>query len=211
LTKPFEVRFESVEIFWEVLTVTVPEVFVRPVENVYVDPPAGVVYVPLAFKKVVVPPPVVSVTPLTDVVVRVAPEMEGLVPNTADPEPVSSVNAPERLAEVNEPSDVALPDEVIAPVKFASVVTLPAVKPEAVPVMLVPTNVEGVPRFGVVNVGEVANTTLPLPVVAVMPSAPVPPDVVTIPLDVKLDNVAMFWEVLTEKVLPVRVSPVPAE
>ena len=52
--------------------------------------------------------------------------------------------------------EAALPTEVTSPVRFALVVTLPAVSPEAVPVMLVPTSVDGVPRFGVVSVGEVA-------------------------------------------------------
>jgi len=45
-------------------------------------------------------------------------------------------------------TDVALPEEVIAPVKFASVVTFPAVNPEAVPVMFVPTNVGVVLQLG---------------------------------------------------------------
>src|SRR5579863_6705897 len=34
LTNPLPVRLESVVMFWEVLTVTVPEVLVKPVENV---------------------------------------------------------------------------------------------------------------------------------------------------------------------------------
>ena len=59
---------------------------------------------------------------------------------------------------------VALPVEVTSPVKFALVVTVPAVKPAAVPVMFVPTKVLGVPRFGVTNVGLVANTATPVPV-----------------------------------------------
>ena len=42
-------------------------------------------------------------------------------------------------------SVVAFPTEVTSPVRLALVVTLPAVKPEAVPVMFVPTNAEGVP------------------------------------------------------------------
>ena len=58
----------------------------------------------------------------------------------------------------------AFPVEVTSPVKFAFVVTLPAVKPAAVPVMLVPTNVVGVPRFGVIRVGLVPNTAKPVPV-----------------------------------------------
>ncbi len=46
--------------------------------------------------------------------------------NTAAPEPVSSVSAPLRAALVNDPSEVALPVEVTAPVKFAFVVTVSA-------------------------------------------------------------------------------------
>ena len=33
-TTPFDVKFESVDIFCDVLTVTVPDVLVKPVENV---------------------------------------------------------------------------------------------------------------------------------------------------------------------------------
>jgi len=91
----------------------------------------------------------------------------GDVANTADPVPVSSVKAPKRLAELNEPREVALPVEVIAPVKLAFVVTLPAVKPEAVPVIFVPTNALGVPRAGVTRVGLVAKTNDPVPVSSV--------------------------------------------
>ena len=57
-----------------------------------------------------------------------------------------------------------MPTEVTAPVKLALVVTLPAVKPEAVPVMFVPTKADGVPRAGVTKVGLLANTTAPDPV-----------------------------------------------
>jgi hypothetical protein len=42
---------------------------------------------------------------------------------------------------------VAFPTEVIAPVKLALVVTLPAVNPDAVPVMFVATKEAGVPRI----------------------------------------------------------------
>ena len=88
----------------------------------------------------------------------------GLVANTAEPVPVSSVKAANRLAELNDPNDVALPTLVTAPVKLAFVVTLPAVKPAAVPVMFVPTNALGVPSAGVTSVGDVANTNDPEPV-----------------------------------------------
>ena len=65
----------------------------------------------------------------------------GLVPNTALPVPVSSVRAVASCEEVNEPRDVAFPTDVIAPVRLAFVVTVHAVRPDAVPVKLVPTPV----------------------------------------------------------------------
>ena len=99
----------------------------------------------------------------------------GLVANTAEPVPVSSVKALAKLAELNEPSSVALPVDVTAPVKFAFVVTLPAVNPAAVPVMFVPIRADGVPRSGVTKVGEVLNTKL-VEVVPVAPAA-VKPDI----------------------------------
>jgi hypothetical protein len=118
----------------------------------------------------------------------------GEVANTADPVPVSSVKAPKRFAELNEPKDVALPTEVTAPVKLALVVTLPAVRPEAVPVMFVPTKADGVPKAGVTNVGLVAKTKEPVPVSSVTAeikladdgvpkkvATPVPKDVIPVP------------------------------
>ena len=62
----------------------------------------------------------------------------GLVANTLAPDPVSSVSAVASCAEVNDPSDAALPTEVTAPVRFALVVVFPAVKPAAVPVSAEP-------------------------------------------------------------------------
>jgi len=96
----------------------------------------------------------------------------GLVAKTTDPVPVSSVRAILRLVELNDPSDVALPTLVTAPVRFALVVTLPAVKPAAVPVMFVPTKADGVPSAGVTRVGDVDKTTLPEPVEVVTPVPP---------------------------------------
>ena len=93
---------------------------------------------------------------------------------------------------------MALPTEVTAPVRLALVVTLPAVRPDAVPVMFVPTRVEGVPRFGVTRVGLVANTAAPLPVSSV--SAPARLAEVNEPKEVTVP---------TEVTAPVR-SPVPA-
>jgi hypothetical protein len=88
----------------------------------------------------------------------------GLVANTSAPEPVSSETAAAKVADVNVPKDVVLPTLVTTPVKLALVVTLPAVKPAAVPVILVPTNALGVPNAGVTSVGLVANTSAPEPV-----------------------------------------------
>jgi len=45
---------------------------------------------------------------------RIGVTKVGEVANTADPEPVSSVKAPARLEELNEPKEVALPTEVTA-------------------------------------------------------------------------------------------------
>jgi hypothetical protein len=95
----------------------------------------------------------------------------GLVANTAEPDPVSSVNAVARFADVKLPSEVALPTEVTAPVKLAFVVTFPAVKPAAVPVTLVIIPDAGVPRAGVTSVGLVANTAAPVPVSSVKAAA----------------------------------------
>jgi hypothetical protein len=98
---------------------------------------------------------------------RIGVTKVGEVEKTTTPVPVSSVKAESKFAELNEPREVALPVEVIAPVKLAFVVTLPAVKPEAVPVIFVPTNALGVPRAGVTRVGLVAKTNDPVPVSSV--------------------------------------------
>ena len=57
------------------------------------------------------------------------PVKVGLVANTAAPLPVSSVSAVARFAEEKEPREVALPTEVMAPVRFALVVTVAALPP----------------------------------------------------------------------------------
>jgi hypothetical protein len=114
----------------------------------------------------------VAFVSVTDVgVPKIGVTKVGEVANTADPVPVSSVNAPKRLAELNDPNDVALPTLVTAPVRLALVVTEPAVKPAAVPVMFVPTSADGVPRAGVTRVGLVANTNEPVPVSSVTAAA----------------------------------------
>ena len=58
----------------------------------------------------------------------------------------------------------ALPELVTSPVRFALVVTAPAVKLAAVPDKFVATPLAGVPNAGVTNVGLVANASAPLPV-----------------------------------------------
>ena len=65
-----------------------------------------------------------------------------------------------------------MPVEVTAPVRLALVVTLPAVRPAAVPVMFVPINALGVPSAGVTSVGLVDNTVEPVPVLVVTPVPP---------------------------------------
>lgn len=59
---------------------------------------------------------------------------------------------------------VALPTEVITPVRFAFVAVFPAVNPSAVPVQLVRTPELGVPRFGDDKAGDDDPTNNPLPV-----------------------------------------------
>jgi hypothetical protein len=55
--------------------------------------------------------------------------------------------------------------ERVVNVEFEVALMFPAVRPEAVPVMLVPTKALGVPNAGVTSVGLVASTTAPEPVV----------------------------------------------
>ena len=143
----------------------------------------------LAVKAVAVP--VMFVPTSADGVPRSGVTSVGLVANTAEPEPVSSVSAVARLEELNDPKDVVLPTEVTTPVKLALVttvvelptevtppvklafvVTLLAVKDVAVPVMFVPISADGVPRLGVTSVGLSLKTTEPVPVEDVTPVPP---------------------------------------
>ena len=85
----------------------------------------------------------------------------GEVAKTREPDPVAFVTAAAKLALVGVAKNVATPVprpetpvEIGRPVAFVSV-------PEV-----------GVPRMGVTSVGDVANTTLPVPVVARLPSNP---------------------------------------
>ena len=163
--------------------------------NVCEKAPAVAKVLPSAKVKLAAVAGVVIVNLLTVVAIatpKVGVTKVGEVAKTAEPVPVSSVTAPDKFAEVNDPKEVAFPDEITIPVKSALVVTFPAVKPEAVPVIFVPTSADGVPKAGVTKVGEVAKTAEPVPVSSVTaadkfaevndPKEVAFPDEVTIPV-----------------------------
>lgn len=105
--------------------------------------------------------PVALVSVTADGVPRLGVVSDGLVANTRAPEPVSSVTALRRLAEDGVARKVATP--------------LP--KPEmpvetGKPVAFVNVTADGVPRFGVVNDGDVDNTMSPVPVTALLSVTP---------------------------------------
>ena len=122
---------------------------------------------------------------------------------------------------MNEPRDAVLPTEVIMPVRLALVVTVPAVSPEAVPVMLVPTRVDGVPRLGVTRVGEFENTKFPAVPVSSVSIAASSAEVSIDVDDTLLLKVVQFAPVRQPcipavavsqlSVLVAQVSPVPSE
>ena len=99
----------------------------------------------------------VNVPAIVPAPVIVGAEIVGLVPNTAAPEPVSSVKAAARLALDGVPRNVAipLPSEVIPvpPLATGRVPVTPVVSGK--PVTFVITPDAGVPRAGVVSVGLV--------------------------------------------------------
>jgi hypothetical protein len=81
----------------------------------------------------------------------------GLVANTSAPEPVSSVTAAARFALDGVAKNVATPvPRPPTPVLIGS------------PMQFVSVPEDGVPRAGVTNVGLVASTTLPVPVVPLL-------------------------------------------
>jgi hypothetical protein len=85
--------------------------------------------------------------------VKVPVVIVGDVPNTSDPDPVSSVTAVAKLADDGVAKNVATPvPRPLTPVDIGR------------PVALVNVPEVGVPKIGVTKVGEVANTTLPVPV-----------------------------------------------
>ena len=93
----------------------------------------------------------------------------GDVANTSEPEPVSSVTAAARLADVGVPKKVATPapNDVmpVPPLATGRVPVTPVVSGR--PVALVRVANEGTPRLGVTSVGDVANTSEPVPVSSV--------------------------------------------
>ena len=127
--------------------------------------------------------PVAFVRVAADGVPRLGVTNVGDDANTSDPEPVSSVTADAKFADEGVAKNVATldprpdtPVEIGRPVAFVSVAA------------------EGVPRLGVTNVGEVANTKDPDPVSSVTAAAklddegvpkkvatPVPSDVMPVP------------------------------
>jgi len=85
----------------------------------------------------------------------------GLVANTNEPEPVSSVIAEAKLALDGVAKRVATPvPKPLTPVEIGR------------PVALVKVALVGVPRIGVTSVGEFDNTTLVVPVLVVTPVPP---------------------------------------
>ena len=114
--------------------------------------------------------------------------------------------APMLSVEPSVPANVS----VFETVNVFDVVPPATAKPVAFAVNERPFTVVAVaaPRVGVTRVGEVVRTTFPDPLVAVTDKAPVPPDVVTIPFEVKFESVAMFCYVFTVIVFVVRVRPV---
>jgi len=72
---------------------------------------------------------------VTEAAPRVGVTSVGLVEKTLEPDPVSFVRAAASCADVNEPKEVALPTEVIAPVRLALVVTVAAL-PDTLPTIV---------------------------------------------------------------------------
>jgi len=119
---------------------------------------------PLAIVRVALVAGAVMATLLTDVAVA-APMLGvvrlGLVANTAEPDPVSSVSAAARFALVGVPRNVVTPvPRPLTPVEIGK------------PVAFVSVPLTGVPRAGVTRMGEFERTTDPVPVELVVPVPP---------------------------------------
>jgi hypothetical protein len=112
--------------------------------------------------------PVAFVSVAAEGVPRLGVTNVGEVANTKEPDPVSSVTAAAKLDDEGVPKKVAtpVPSDVIPvpPLATGRVPVTPVVRGR--PVAFVKTAVDGVPRAGVTNVGDVALTTFPEPVEA---------------------------------------------
>ena len=100
-------------------------------DAVPVSAPTNVVAVIIPADAIIPDALIVTPLPTTILVAVAAPNAGvtnvGLVANTAEPEPVSSVSAVDRLEELKEPNDVAVLTDVIAPVRFGILVVEVAV------------------------------------------------------------------------------------
>ena len=140
--------------------------------------------------------PVAFVSVPLDGVPRAGVTNVGLVANTREPVPVSSVTAASKFAEDGVPRNVAtpVPKDVmpVPPLATGRVPVTPVVSGK--PVVFVSVPLDGVPRAGVTNVGLVANTKEPVPVSSVTAAnkfalegvpkkvaTPVPKDVMPVP------------------------------
>jgi len=116
-----------------------------PADPVF-TPNAVAIPVPKPLTPLLIGSPVVFVSVPLVGVPKIGVIKVGVSAKTEAPEPVSFVKAVFKESDVKEPNEAALPTLVTSPVKFALVVTFPAVSPEAVPVRFVATPEEGVPK-----------------------------------------------------------------
>ena len=167
------------------------------------------VILPSVLKVVVAVPPnsaeFAEKTVLEAFAVVTFPVKVGLAENTAEPVPVSSVSALERFADEGVAKNVAMPvPSPETPVDIGRPVAFVRVPDDGVP--SAPPLVTKAPADPTLTPRAV---TTPVPG-TVIESAPVLPEVVTKPLLVRFERVAMFCEVSTFSAPDVRVSPVPS-
>ena len=147
---------------------------------------------PLLTNKLLIKPESEAVTDVAIIVpvpVIVGETIAEDVANTNAPVPVSPVTAAAKLADVGVAKNVAtLVPKPDTPEEMGN------------PVALVRVKVVGVPRLGVTKVGDVARTTAPVPVTAVIP-VPAIWNVLPVVLNVLLVNVSVV-------ALPTKVSAV---
>jgi len=142
--------------------------------------------------------PVALVSVADEGVPRAGVTSVGDVANTSAPEPVSSVTAAARLAELGVPKKVAtLAARPDTPVLMGR------------PVALVSVADEGVPRAGVTSVGELLRTTAPVPVDVVTPVPPLA--TARVPATVTAPCVAVLGvRPVVPKLIEVTATPVAA-